>query len=124
MPRLLFIDDDPEIRSLYNCFLQDLSSVTTCEDGQQAMALLQDDQNFDVIVCDYRMPVKNGGDVWNFVQQRNLNIPFVLFTSQTLTDLPEFDDSFHNSGNVWLQKPASPDKLLRIIHDLSKSEHS
>ncbi|HAZ14777.1 MAG: hypothetical protein A2X86_22360 [Bdellovibrionales bacterium GWA2_49_15] len=119
MPRLLFIDDDPEIRSLYHDRLQTLGSVTTCENGSLAMALLQKDHNFDVIICDYCMPIKNGGDVWGFIQHLGLKIPFVLFTSRSLKELPEFDESFHSAGNIWLQKPISPEKLLKTIRAVS-----
>ncbi|HAZ12010.1 MAG: hypothetical protein A2X86_06835 [Bdellovibrionales bacterium GWA2_49_15] len=129
MAKLLFIDDDPDVHNLYGSFLrrrlhcQNISkynrnSVTACENGPQAMALLKENPNFDLIVCDYCIPLKNGGDVWKYVRAHNPEIPFVLFTSQSLEELPEFDASFHGAGNVWLKKPAPPEKLLQIINSL------
>ncbi|MBI2522240.1 MAG: response regulator [Bdellovibrio sp.] len=133
MAKLLFIDDDPEIRNLYGSFLQrrlhclstsryNRNSVTLCENGPQAIALLQKELNFNLIICDYAMPIKNGADVWAYVQEFYPVIPFILFTSQKLEELPEFGDSFRRSGNVWLQKPASPEKLLQVVHSLLSEE--
>ena len=123
MAKLLFIDDDPEIRRLFVPFLRERShTVTACENGLQAMLLLQKDFHFDVIICDYCMPIKTGGEVWNLVRKLYPAIPFVLFTSQILADLPEFDDTFQYSGNVWLRKPASPGKLLKVVHSLLSEE--
>ena len=132
MTNLLLIDDDAEIRDLYGSFLQSRfitqpinhdssDSVTVCEDGPQALEVLQETSDFDVIVCDYRMPVKNGGDVWNYVRKTNPNVPFILFTSEDFNELPEFDESFQDLGNVWLQKPASPEKLLQVITEVLNS---
>ncbi len=129
MTSLLLIDDEAEIRNLYGSFLKtrlqqdSLSnsypdSVTICEDGPQALEVLQETSNFDVIVCDYCMPEKNGGDVWNFVRKSYPDVPFILFTSENFQELPEFDETFQGMGNVWLKKPASPEKLLQVITEI------
>ena len=84
MAKLLFIDDDPEIRRLFVPFLRERShTVTACENGLQAMLLLQKDFHFDVIICDYCMPIKTGGEVWNLVRKlpRNSFRAFYLSNS-------------------------------------------
>ncbi|OFZ12690.1 MAG: hypothetical protein A2X86_15340 [Bdellovibrionales bacterium GWA2_49_15] len=125
----MLIDDDAEIRNLYGPFLEkrlqaqsqttpanDL--VTICVDGPQALEVLQETTAFDIIVCDYSMPVKNGGDVWNYVKKSNPSVPFILFTSEEFNELPEFDKSFQDLGHICLKKPASPTKLLQVITTL------
>ncbi|MBI2520805.1 MAG: response regulator [Bdellovibrio sp.] len=134
MTSLLLIDDDAEIRDLYGPFLRkrlfDQSlprrqgdSLTICEDGTQALEVLQENYAFDIIICDYCMPVKNGGDVWNFVRKSYPNVPFILFTSEEFQELPEFDESFQDPRHICLKKPASPAKLLQVITNvLSESQ--
>ena len=66
-PRVLVVDDDPPIRSLIAKVLDRQGiDVSTASDGQEAIELLQKG-NFEAIVLDLMMPVKNGYDVLDFI---------------------------------------------------------
>jgi DNA-binding response OmpR family regulator len=61
LPRVLVIDDDPEIRALL-CFALDQQGMhaSEAENGQTALALLEEDQ-FDILITDICLPPPMNG---------------------------------------------------------------
>lgn len=67
-PRLLVVDDEP-----LNCvalvrMLKRRFDVATAHSGHEAMALLEEDDHFDAIVCDLVMPDGSGMDVFAWAE--------------------------------------------------------
>ena len=64
--KILIIEDDDTIRQLAVLSLTKSfpgSEIIEAADGQAAM-ILYDKHKFDLIICDFEMPNKNGGDVY------------------------------------------------------------
>src|SRR5688572_7910415 len=57
---VLLVDDSDLILRTMARTLARAYSVNTASNGREALALLRDRQNFDVIVCDVGMPEMNG----------------------------------------------------------------
>ena len=83
----LFIADDSE--SILNSLGQLFEYSFHCEvsmfsNGMQLIEALETRSLPDLIISDYCMPHGSGVDVWNFIQQRCLRTPFILFTALLL----------------------------------------
>ena len=61
-PKILLLDDDPEVLDLYQEMLLGLSSepeVHISTSGARAMSILESGQ-FNVLICDLKMPKMDG----------------------------------------------------------------
>jgi len=83
---MLFVDDEPPVRDFFNSIwlprIQNsfLVNATIAKDANEVDRLLSDGHRFDLIVCDYHMPGKNGLEVFKGMISIYPNIAFVLFT--------------------------------------------
>lgn len=62
--RLLIIDDEVPLVRAYRRSLGQHHDVTVAFNGQEALAILSENQNFDVILCDLMMPGIDGVEVY------------------------------------------------------------
>ncbi|ELY83518.1 response regulator [Natrinema altunense] len=86
---VLCIDDDPHYRELTATVLErrdDDLVVTTAETGREVLAIVDGecdtdpDHGIDCVVSDYDMPGMDGLELFAAMQNRNLDVPFILFT--------------------------------------------
>jgi CheY-like chemotaxis protein/signal transduction histidine kinase/HAMP domain-containing protein len=111
--RLLVIEDDPaeqlSIRELLGYDDIDVSVVST---GQEALSVI-DEQPFDCVVLDLRLPDMSGFDVLERLRDRPAasELPVVVFTGKELT--PEEDAKLHTlARSVVVKGVESPERLL------------
>lgn len=91
--KILIVDDTTDCRKLLRILLNSLISsleIVEAIDGADATEILEKDQNFDLIICDYTMPKLSGASVYKYVNERQLTIPFILFTVLYEYDLNDF----------------------------------
>lgn len=65
--RLLVIDDEPMLLRAVTSALDDAHEVVTALGGEEALALLEHDRAFDLIICDLQMPVLDGVSIYEAV---------------------------------------------------------
>jgi CheY-like chemotaxis protein len=86
--KILCIDDDPMIRSLVKDMLTPAGyDVTTVEDGQQGVELLEKDnqaQEFSLVLLDVIMPGMNGLDVLTRLKlhAKTQALPVIMLTGE------------------------------------------
>jgi CheY-like chemotaxis protein len=89
--RILLIEDNKEFSNLVQLFLQryreGLFQVTWKDNGRNALAELEKDQAFDVILMDYFLPGMNGLEVTRELQNRQNQIPVIFLTVNKDFDL-------------------------------------
>lgn len=92
--KMLIVEDDNDIKEiLMFTFDSEISADYLCaSSGQEATELIKLNDDIDLIVCDYNMPNGNGGSVYQFLIENDFDIPFVLCSSDTVDDHPEFKD--------------------------------
>ncbi|OFZ78925.1 MAG: hypothetical protein A2583_12535 [Bdellovibrionales bacterium RIFOXYD1_FULL_53_11] len=84
--RILFVDDESDIRDVFNTLvLGELSArykieSMSVENGNEAEKLFATGNRFDVVVCDYQMPGKNGLEVFRSVVKMQPDVAFILFS--------------------------------------------
>ncbi len=61
MKRILVVDDEPNLRDIYQAFLFKLDvDSSTAENGKKALDIIANDDGFDLIITDIDMPEMNG----------------------------------------------------------------
>ncbi|MFH0991266.1 MAG: response regulator [bacterium] len=79
---VLIVDDDDSFRGVLKQVLSANGrvNVTACESGEEAIKALQEDQ-FDVVVLDYKMLGMNGLDVIKWKNDKQIDTPVVMLTA-------------------------------------------
>jgi DNA-binding NtrC family response regulator len=102
------IDDEPSVLLALRLLLQTLgNAVTTYSDPlsapEQIVAL---SQPVDVIMCDLRMPKRNGLGVLQELRRLGCTAPFLLMSAHATVD--EVAEATRRGAQGFLSKPFSP----------------
>lgn len=99
--RILFAEDDPNVRALIPLLLESMGHhVTVAADGAEALSLYSSGRRFDVVLTDLSMPRLNGEALARAVKEISQEQPVIILTG--------FGDMLLNGG----KKPACVDLLL------------
>ncbi|MBN8833291.1 MAG: hypothetical protein ABS68_01825 [Niastella sp. SCN 39-18] len=120
---ILVIDDEPiNLQVLTNHLKLNNYGVKTALSGEEALSLIQNEGQPDMIVLDVMMPMMSGFDVCRKIREiyPASNMPIILLTAKDrISDLTE---GFAAGANDYLVKPFSKKELLtRIKTHLSLS---
>ena len=78
---ILLVDDEPQILKLLEMFLRNCGhNVLIAADGAQAVQVLEEQGDVDVILSDLRMPKMDGLQLLEVVVERWQSVPFLLLT--------------------------------------------
>lgn len=78
--RILLVDDNPHGLSARKSVLQELgATVVTCSAASDALELFGE-QDFDLVVTDYKMPRMNGDELISRLRKIELHIPVILLS--------------------------------------------
>ncbi len=85
--KILVVDDNPTILKLVAQALEKAGELITANDGADAL-MKAIDQKPDLIICDFSMPVMDGGALFEKLRARKetKDIPFVFLASQKEID--------------------------------------
>ncbi len=115
--RILIVDDEPAIvRALQRRLAP--HRIESASGGAQALALLEQDQGFDVVLCDLMMPDLTGMEIHARVQKRwpELADRFVFMTGGAFTARAR--EFLEQVKNPRLDKPVDMLALLELIAKL------
>ena len=83
MPRLLFIDDQPDFLSTISFWMKSQNyTVLTAKDGLAGIDIVKKG-GADIVFCDFKMPGLDGIETIRQIRQFNQTIPVVLVTAFT-----------------------------------------
>ena len=113
---VLFIEDDPMNRRVVKDMLDVAgASLTEAGSGEQGLALV-DQQDFDVILVDLRMPGMDGFEAIKRIRGRGdakARLPIIVVTADTAIDLRE--RCLEIGADEVLFKPVAMDSLFDAI---------
>jgi PAS domain S-box-containing protein len=120
---VLLVEDDEMVRNYMSATLSSGGyTLLTAADGLEAIALLEGlDRPVDLIVSDVIMP-KMGGKELNDWLATNRPEAKVLFISGYVDDEPFREQRFER-GEAYLQKPFTPEALLRTVRKMFDPKH-
>jgi len=113
---VLAIDDDPGVlETLARMLKQEGFKVLAAMSGKNAIELYRSAKDqIDVIILDMIMPEMGGFEAFNLIKQMNSDAKFVLSSGYSLSE--DVVQMLSVGGVEFLQKPFSPDEMMRKIN--------
>ena len=129
--KVLVIDDDPDILDAVAMILESQGyEVVTARDGIEGLATLKA-ENPDLMILDLLMPKMDGFAVCKELQDprwsKYKNIPILILTSvreEASRRRYELETGLELDVDDYIEKPMSPDVLLRRVSTLIKKKKS
>jgi two-component system chemotaxis sensor kinase CheA len=116
--RILLIEDSPLYQKIQRDFLEENGyEVKICSNGHMALALLKEDNNFNLIISDLEMPVMDG---WTFAQElRKIGkgmstLPLIALSSKFSTK--DIEKSHASGFNEHIEKNKN-NEILKTVQN-------
>lgn len=116
--RVLIVDDDEMIASLLQILMQSVGVkyVDVAPDGLKGISMLYDaDPVYDLVLCDWHMPIKTGLDVHNAMRaaERYLDTCFILVTA--VTEAKQIRAAIEEGVDDYIVKPLEEQTTIRKL---------
>ncbi|MCC8409252.1 sigma-54 dependent transcriptional regulator [Mucilaginibacter sp. UR6-1] len=113
MAKILLVEDDATFSQILQGFLprngHEVSAVNNIKNGLRQL----DDEKFDMLLLDYRLPDGTGLEVMAYAHDKGLKIPAVMMTS--FNDVRTAVKAIQAGASDYITKPVNPDELLMIL---------
>ncbi len=121
MPRILIIDDERSIRSTLKEILEyEKYEIVEAEDGAQGLQLIKK-EDFDLVMCDIKMPKMDGMEVLTASAEIKPDLPFIMISGHGSIDAAV--EATKKGAYDFLQKPPDLNRLLITVRNaLEKKE--
>ncbi|MGD8506427.1 MAG: response regulator [Candidatus Bathyarchaeota archaeon] len=130
--RVLLVDNDAgflkaakSCLKMYGAFLIDIA--LSAEEATKKM----EEKTFDVVICDYLMPEKNGLEFLKDLRAEGNNVPFIIFSvvgkeeiGLEALSLLDSDRYFSKNGDPETVFSELTQKVQHILQDREAKEHS
>ena len=116
MPRVLVVDDDPQVVRLLRVNLElEGYDVVSASDGNEALeAVAAEDP--DLVVCDVMMPGIDGTEVVRRLRADNVKTPVVMLSAKAMrSDMRKGLDA---GADEYVTKPFDPAELIEVVDRL------
>ena len=117
MPKILIIEDEAAIRRVLGKILSeenDTYKVEEAEDGQAGLEKIKND-DFDLVLCDIKMPKMDGVEVLEAVKKFKPEIPFVMISGHG--DLETAINTMRLGAFDYISKPPDLNRLLNTVRN-------
>ena len=111
-PSLLIVDDEEKTRRILKLNLQEDYEVYLAENGQQALAILQNEP-IHLVITDLRMPVMSGLELLQKIRDLNLHIPVIILTA--FGTVENAVEAMKQGAYDYITKPVKIDELELLI---------
>lgn len=122
--RVLLVDDESDFLEQEKMYLErenDRFNLKTTESPKEALEILED-LDFDCIVSDYQMPGIDGLELFQKVKEKEINIPFIIFTGRGREEVAI--DALNLGADRYLQKGGDPESQFKILSDAIIQEYA
>ena len=115
MIQVLLIEDEEPIRRVLSRILSeenDAYQVTEAVDGKEGLAFLNKKQ-FDLVLCDIKMPKMDGIEVLQETNKKNINVPFIMLTGHGNVETAV--EAMKLGAYDFISKPPDLNRLLTSV---------
>ncbi|MDR0519174.1 MAG: response regulator [Clostridiales Family XIII bacterium] len=115
--RVLFVDDDSDIREYFIDIADRLGiSCDTADSAERAKELIQRNPPYDMYFVDWKMPGADGIDLSKWIRDKNGSRAIIIMTSAF--ELSDVSEKAKAAGvDSFLAKPLFPSDIVDIIND-------
>ena len=120
-PTILIVDDDPLIRKLITTTLQDVAGFDLREAGDGLAAIeAATEIRPDIVFLDYDMPRLNGIETCRRLRSDPTTADATIIMLTAMSDTPAQERAVDAGADLFLTKPFSPLRLLRLVDELGR----
>jgi PAS domain S-box-containing protein len=118
--RILWVDDDLDIREIGNDLLESLGhNVDMSSGGSEALSLLENN-HYDLLITDVAMPDMSGWQLTSTIKDTYPNMKVAVISGWG-ADVSEEEKTMHGVDYV-LGKPVTIDRLEKLVTDILKAK--
>ncbi len=124
MPKhILIVDDSKTVRNLVSYVMKKEGfRVVAAEDGLDGLEKLYSAKQVDMVICDVNMPRMDGFTFIKNVRQQEEYRDLPIIVLSTEGEERDIQTGMRLGANMYMVKPAQPEKLLRNVKMLLGSE--
>ena len=116
--KILVVDDERAIRNSLKEILGDEGyDVDLAEDGAQGIDALGR-EHYDVVFCDIKMPVKDGGEVLDYVREEGIDSAVIMITGHG--DIETAVEFIKKGAFDFIQKPLDLNRILITVKNAAE----
>ena len=115
MSNILIVEDEDAIRRVLKKVLSEENSkykLDEAPDGEKAISLIKT-QHYDLVLCDIKMPKKDGIEVLEFVSSYDSSIPIIMISGHG--DLKTAVKAMRMGAYDYIEKPPDLNNLLNSV---------
>ncbi len=118
MPKILIIEDEEVIQRVLKKILDSEGYETdSAYNGTEGIKKIKEN-DYDVVLCDIKMPKKDGIEVLEEAKKIKPDLPFVMISGHG--DLPTAVESMRKGAYDYIQKPPDLNRLLTSLRNARK----
>ena len=115
---LLCVEDNKTTQLIYNSIFEDLvKNIVYANNGEEGYQKFSN-ENIDLIISDYDMPVLNGIDMIKKIRESNKEIPIILVSA--IQDVDVIVHALQLNVNNFLKKPIVAIEVMQAIANVTK----
>ena len=122
MPNILIVEDEEAIRRVLKKVLSEDDSknnILEASDGVEAINKIKT-ENLQLVICDIKMPKKDGLDVLNFLKSYDDKIPIIMISGHG--DLKTAVMAMRKGAFDYIEKPPDLNNLLSSVRESLKNK--
>ena len=114
LARILLVDDEVFILKTLLRVLRNLFEIETASDPQQALKKLDNDEPYQVIVSDLRMPTMDGFELLSIVREKHPDVVRIILTGN-MEDEDLLQSKLKHELFSMIHKPWERDELIATL---------
>ena len=117
MKKILLIEDEEPIRRVLIRILEEENKdyeITECEDGKLGFDRLKK-EDFDLVLCDIKMPKMDGIEVLQKARESSVNVPFIMLTGHG--NVSTAVEAMKLGAHDFISKPPDLNRLLTAVRN-------
>ena len=123
MKKILLIEDEEPIRRVLIRILEEENKdylITECEDGKLGLNTLNK-EDFDLVLCDIKMPKMDGVEVLQKARENGINVPFIMLTGHG--NVSTAVESMKSGAYDFISKPPDLNRLLTAVRNALQTKN-
>ncbi len=112
--KLLFVEDEDDLIKIITDTLTKLqANFLTAQNGQDALKIIEENIDIDVVVIDINMPIMNGFEMIEILKEKKPSLPIVVMSANT--EIENIEKAKEFGVQAYLSKPFDFIKFIELI---------